>query len=76
METSLNRFIYLIQRCFKFRFLRKTILNDMYGSGSVEYNLERNNAPFSQRSNSEAYVVWNPAARCHADVTSHFCTTD
>ena len=42
----------------------------MYGSGSVGYNLERNNAPFSLLSNSEAYVVWNPAARCHADVTS------
>ena len=29
----------------------------MYGSGSVEYNLERNHAPFSQRSSSEAYCL-------------------
>ena len=34
------------------RFLRKAIQNDMYCSGRVEYNRERNNAPFSQRSNS------------------------
>ena len=37
---------------------RKAIQNVyMYGSGSVEYNLERNYAPFSHRSSSEAYCI-------------------
>ena len=72
--TSVNHFICLIQCCFNIRFLRKAIQSDMYGSASVEYNLERNNAPFSQRSSSEALRCLEPSSSllCRRDVTIRY----
>ena len=46
----------------------------MHGYGSVEYNLERNNAPFSQRPSSEALCCLEPgsALSCRLDITLRY----